>query len=153
MLRWNAPHAVNLITEWTSVPFIPKLHTCVARYNRHDQLMGGVFFTDYNVASVQIHVAAFQHNWLNRELLWTVFDLPFNVFNVRKLLGLVRSTNKRAIRLDLKLGFVLETTVKDVFPDGDMLVFSMLRENCRWLGMTPPTITFGGNNGKASPDA
>lgn len=153
MLRLNAPHAVKLISEWTSVPFIPSHHTCIARYDSNDELMGGVIYTDYNVASIQIHVAAFKHTWLSRELLWAVFNFPFNACKVTKLLGLVRSTNARAIKLDLSLGFVLETTVKDVFPDGDMLVFSMLRENCRFLKMKPPAITYGGNYGQAGPDA
>lgn len=112
--------------------------------------MGGVIYTDYNVASIQIHVAAFRHTWLSREFLWAVFNFPFNTIKIKKLLGLVRSTNERAIKLDLRLGFVLETTVKDVFSDGDMLVFSMMRENCRWLDMVPPKITYEGNYGKAS---
>jgi RimJ/RimL family protein N-acetyltransferase len=97
--------------------------------------MGGVLFTDYNYASAQIHVAAFQPNWVNRQLLWATFSLPFNLMGVNKLIGLVPESNKAAIKFDISLGFVLETRVEDVFPDGAMLVFGMYKDQCRFLKM------------------
>lgn len=108
--------------------------------------MGGVLFTDYNVVSMQIHVASFKANWINRQLLWLTFDYPFNVCRVEKLLGLVPSANQKALDLDRHLGFKEETRVKDVFPDGDMVVLGMYRADCRFLKMKP--VPLGDHNGK-----
>lgn len=137
MIRLNDPHAVGLISTACKVPFDRRYHKCIARYGGDDQLMGGVLFTDYNVVSMQIHVASFKPNWINKQLLWLTFDYPFNVCRVEKLLGLVPSANKPALDFDLHLGFVEETRVKDVFPDGDMVVLGMYRNQCKFLRMRP----------------
>lgn len=143
MIRVDDPHAVKHISKSSNVAFIRSHHKCIARYDRNDRLMGGVFFTDFNYASVQIHVASFAPNWINKQLLWLVFDYPFNHLKVKKLIGLVPETNKAAQSFDIGLGFVLETTVKDVFPNGDMLVFGMYREQCRFLDMRPLPLDGG----------
>jgi hypothetical protein len=33
------------------------------------------------------------------------------------------------------LGFTLETRLKDAAPSGDMLVYVMRREDCKWLNL------------------
>ena len=152
MIRFNDPHATKLISQHCKVPFVPTHHQSIARYDRNDKLMGGVLFTDYNVVSAQIHVASFQPNWINKELLWVTFDYPFNQVGINKLIGLVPSTNVEALRFDMALGFVIETRVKDVFPDGDMLVLAMYKADCRFLKMKRPTLTLGSNHGPERSD-
>ncbi len=100
------------------------------------RLIAGVAYTDYNVASIQIHVAALPGvNWLSRELLRKVFEYPFTMLKVKKLIGLVSSANAAALRFDYSLGFELEATLKDAHPDGDLLILTMTADNCRWLNI------------------
>jgi RimJ/RimL family protein N-acetyltransferase len=54
---------------------------------------------------------------------------------VNKILGLVESDNLEARRLDEHLGFHLEATLKNCAPSGDLLVYTMTREQCRWLAL------------------
>jgi RimJ/RimL family protein N-acetyltransferase len=152
MLRFNDPHAINLISKATKVPFVNSHHQCVARYGRDDVLLGGVLFTDYNVASMQLHVASFRPNWLNRELLWHTFDYPFVKLDVRKLILTIPTTNEPSLGLAFGLGFVLECRVTDVFPDGDMLVLGMYRDDCKYLRMRPP-LTPESNYGQERTDS
>ena len=99
-------------------------------------LIAGVKFDNFNHASVCMHVAAVPgKRWMTREYLWTSFDYPFNQLKVRKILGLVAETNTVARRFDEHLGFSLEATIKDASPDGDLLIYSMTKDRCRFLGI------------------
>ncbi len=100
---------------------------------RDGKLIAGVLYDSYMVNSICMHVAAEGANWLNREFLQIVFDYPFNQAKVNKILGLVDSTNTQACRFDEHIGFVLEATIKDAGRHGDLLIYSMTRQQCRYL--------------------
>lgn len=107
---------------------------------KNGELLGGVIFTGYTGASVGIHVASWSDKWVSRNMIYMVFDYAFNRLKVRKIVGQVPSYNKAAIEFDLNVGFKQETIVKDVFPDGDMLVLSMYKEDCRLLRVKPRNL-------------
>lgn len=96
-------------------------------------LIAGVLFDNYNGSSICMHVAAEGSGWLTREYLKVCFDYPFNRAGVKKILGLVDSTNTQARRFDEHLGFQLEATIKDAGKSGDLLIYSMTRQQCRYL--------------------
>ena len=104
------------------------------------------YYESCNGASVLGHLAGIGRKWMNREFLWYCFYYPFEQLKVNKILGLVESTNLDAQQLDEHLGFCLEATLKDAAPNGDLLIYSMTRDQCRWLslkdrksGKTPST--------------
>jgi len=99
-------------------------------------MLAGVLFDSYNGASVCMHVAAVEgKRWMTRDYLWLSFALPFMQWNVKKIIGLVGSANTAAREFDENLGFVLEATLKDAHPDGDLLLYTMRRDQCRWLNI------------------
>lgn len=100
---------------------------------QHGELIAGVLFDQYNGKSICMHVAAVGPNWLTREYLAVCFDYPFNQAKVTKILGLVDSKNTLARRFDEHLGFRLEATIEDAGKDGDLLIYSMTRQQCRYL--------------------
>lgn len=100
------------------------------------RLIAGVAFNDYNGANINMHVASDgSKRWMTRELLWMVFDYPFNQLKVKRITGLVSEGNRKAQYFDEHLGFVFETTLESAHPTGDLLVYRMFREDCRWLNM------------------
>lgn len=100
------------------------------------QLIAGVVFNEYNGANMNMHVASDgSKQWMTRKLLWMVFDYAFNQAKVKRLTGLVGEGNVEAQLFDEHIGFRLETTLTDAHPTGDMLVYVMRREDCRWLGV------------------
>lgn len=113
---------------------------CIARVE-NDELYGGVVYSSYTRASINIHMAGFRDNWCNMDMLWVAFDYPFNQLGVTKIFGQVPLSNKLALKIDLKLGFKKEMIAKDVFPiidgTGDMQVFSMYKADCKWLKIRP----------------
>jgi RimJ/RimL family protein N-acetyltransferase len=114
--------------------WLPGQGQCYGVEDSEGRLLAGIAFDNYNGASVQIHVAALPgKNWITKSLLHRVFSYPFHQLGVKKLIGLVGSTNADALRFDLALGFCIEATLKDAYPDGDLHILSMTQDQCRWL--------------------
>ena len=88
-------------------------------------------YGDYNGASIRVHLAV--EGKITPEFLWYGFYYPFEQLGVKKLIGLVSSSNVRALRLDKHFGYVHEATIKDAAPDGDLLILTMTRDQCRFL--------------------
>jgi hypothetical protein len=97
-----------------------------------------VVFTGYLGASIMLHMAGNESNWATPDFLWMVFDYGFNQLGVRKLVGLVPADNARAISVDTRLGFKVEARVSEMMPNGaGLLVFTMVKEDCKWLKIKP----------------
>ncbi len=143
VIVFNDPNASRLIAEGCNVPFNPAVDVSIARV-RDDKIVGGVIFSDYTGASIGIHVASFAPDWIDKAMLWITFDYPFVQLGVNKLFGQVPASNAHALDFDLRLGFQVEHVVKDVFPDGDLILVSMYRDACKWLKMRRPSdLVFG----------
>lgn len=99
----------------------------------HGQLIAGVLYDGYNGASIQMHVGAIGKRWMTKEYLWMCFHYPFEQLKVKKIIGLVGSGNEKAIAFDEHLGFQLEHSIEDAHRDGALLVYTMTREQCRFL--------------------
>jgi RimJ/RimL family protein N-acetyltransferase len=95
--------------------------------------IAGVVYDGYNTASISAHIWVEDLCRPSKEWLAAIFDYPFNRLGVKKLVGQVNSSNGEAIKLDEHFGFVLEATVKDFFETGDMLIYTMTREQCHIL--------------------
>jgi len=133
--------------EAAHVQFVPHLHYCISDYDDRDYLRGGVLYTDYWGGSVMMHVAGFKRHWSTKALLWLAFDYPFNRLGVGKVFGSVPEWNWRARHFDLHLGFKIECLLGDVFKGAlndmnGMYIMSMRKEECKWLNMRQPNITF-----------
>lgn len=102
--------------------------------NKDDGLIAGVMYDHFNGRSLCMHVAAEGARWMTRDYLWTCFDYPFNQLKVGKIIGLVDSSNANARRFDEHLGFHLEAVIPDAGRHGDLLIYTMTRQQCRWLG-------------------
>lgn len=99
---------------------------------RSGQIIGGVVYDHYNVQSVVMNVAG-EGNWLTRKFLWFAFYYPFEQMKVKKIIGLVDSSNLKAIQFDEHLGFQLEHRIIDGGQYGDQLIYTMTKPQCRWL--------------------
>lgn len=125
--------------------YSPEHDHCIARV-KDGRLLGGVIYQGYTGASIEMHVAGFWPQWLNKSMLFVVFGYPFYQLGCLKVIGRVNENNKRALEFDLKLGFNEEARIRDVYPEGDLLILSMRRDECRWLNLTPKHL--GVSNGE-----
>lgn len=101
---------------------------------KNGALVAGVLYDHWNGASIQMHVAAAEgKHWAYRDYLWSVFHYPFEHLRVRKVIGVVPSVNAKALSFDRHMGFVEEGRIKDAHPDGDLILLTMTRTQCRHL--------------------
>lgn len=108
------------------------------------QIVAGAIYHDFNGANVFAHIAV-DPGGMSRRFLSIIFDYPFNQLGVQRITGVVPSSNAAARRLDEHLGFELEATLQGAHPDGDLLIYKMTADSCRWLKELPYESTFSRN--------
>jgi RimJ/RimL family protein N-acetyltransferase len=96
-------------------------------------LIWGVYYNMYHGRSMAIHVASEPGKKFTREFLRFTFAYPFYQLKVHKLIGLVDEANIEARKFDENLGFKLETRIKDASPGGDLLIYTMTADECRFI--------------------
>jgi RimJ/RimL family protein N-acetyltransferase len=129
----------HAIAKAAGTVYNPAVDVSISR-TEEDVLLGGVIYNSYTGASINIHMAGFTPRWASRDMLWICFDYPFNQLGCKKIFAQVPAQNAHAIKVNLKMGFKIETTIKDVFVDDDLVVLSMTRDNCRWLNIKPRNL-------------
>lgn len=121
----------------------PAVDPVISHTDASGKLLGGVIYEGLTGPCIFAHQAAFDKRWLSKDMLWVVFDYPFNQLKCKKICGTIPSSNPGLLAFNLKLGFSVEAVIKDAYPDGDMLVMSMKRDECRWLGLKPRGLRAG----------
>lgn len=115
--------------------YVPGRGSTIGLFDAEAGILAATYFTDCNGASIVMHCAGEGKSWLNREFLWFTFYYPFEQLNVRKILSPVESDNLDCIRFIEHIGFTLEATLKDASPKGDLLIYSMGKQQCKWLSL------------------
>jgi len=100
---------------------------------KEGEIVCGVMFDGYNGSSIQIHVALDPNGRMTREWLYVLFDYAFRQLKVKKLIGIVDSTNEAALRFDKHIGFSEEHVIKDAGKYGDLCILSMTPSQCKFL--------------------
>lgn len=118
-------------------PYNPATDICFSHVTRQGNVLGGVIFDGFTGGCVFMHQAGFDKRWLTGNMLWIVFDYPFNQLHVNKVAGTINSNNKELLDFNRKLGFKEECRIRDAYKDGDMVVMTMTRAECRWLKIKP----------------
>ena len=130
--------AKKLGSEWVPGPTVAIGLVEIAA-DGSETIIAGALFSDYNQASMQVHLAAEPGaRWMTKAYLGFSFQYAFNQAKVKKLLGFVGGQNKAAQRFDEHIGFKLETVIEDAHPDGHLIIYSMTRDQCRWLDIHVP---------------
>jgi RimJ/RimL family protein N-acetyltransferase len=66
--------------------------------------------------------------------LAVIFDYPFNVCDVKKIIVPVDSTNSKSVNLVEKMGFIEEARIKDGMASGDLILYTLAKNDCKYLG-------------------
>lgn len=105
--------------------------TCIG-LEQNGRLTAVALYEDYTGHDVKMGVAIEKHGatvgWLH-----AIFRYPFLQLGVRRVTCEVADTNRRSRRLVQKVGFNIEGRKRDALPSGDIIMFGMLRRECRYL--------------------
>lgn len=103
-------------------------------WERDGKIVAGVAYADWNGVNFQCHIASDRsRKWLTRTYLRTIFDYPFNQANAKRITVCVGQGNADSVNFVEHLSFKLETTLSRAHPTGDLLVYRMFREECKWI--------------------
>lgn len=95
------------------------------------ELIAGVIYENWNHQSIWCHIAIERR--ITPAYLAAIFDYPFNVAQVEKIIVPVGSDNAESLKMVKKMGFVEEGRIKDGRPDGDIVFLTLARDSCRYI--------------------
>lgn len=99
------------------------------------ELVAVVVYTCYNGSSMQPHVCFDGISFLPRNFLRFMFTYPFLQCGCNVLVGTVSTSNEKALRFDLHLGFKPVHTIPGAGKNGDLVILTMRKEDCKWLNL------------------
>ena len=99
----------------------------------NDKLVAGVVYSDFNGSNIFAGIAGDGKRWLTPDFLWFMFHYPFEQLKVKRVSACVEQTNIVSQQFLEKRGFELACILKRAGKTGDLLVYRMFKENCRYL--------------------
>jgi len=99
---------------------------------QNGEFVAGVIYENWNRRTITCHIAI--SGRLTPRYLAVIFDYPFNVCDVKKIIVPVDSTNYKSVNLVEKMGFTEEARIKDGMADGDMILYTLAKSDCKYLG-------------------
>jgi RimJ/RimL family protein N-acetyltransferase len=119
---------------WTALQvgtfFVPGTEEAIG-LKRRGEFVAGVIYEDWNGKSIVAHIAVAGR--MTPTFLWAIFDYPFNVCGAHKVICPIPADNVRSIALATNMGFRQEARLADAAPSGDILLFTLIKSNCRFL--------------------
>lgn len=98
------------------------------------EIRGVAVYDTITACDCNMHVASDgSARWLTPEFLVHAFSYPFIQLGLRRVTGIVKASNARALEFDRRLGFVQEGYCRHAFPDDDAFILGMLREHCPFI--------------------
>ena len=98
---------------------------------RNNELIAGVIYENWNHQSIWCHFAI--ESQLTPAYLAAIFDYPYNICQVGKIICPVGSDNEQSIKVVKKMGFTEEGRIKEGRPHGDIVFYTLRRDDCRFL--------------------
>lgn len=99
---------------------------------KDDELVAGVIYENWNHQSIWCHMVI--EGRMTPSFLAAIFDYAYNVAQVEKVILPVGSDNEESMKLVLNMGFLEEARIKEGRPEGDIVLYTMKRTDCRFLG-------------------
>lgn len=103
-------------------------------FERDGEIVAATIYNHYTGPNVMTSIAgAPGRRWLTRGYLLAIFRYPFEQLGVRRITALVEAHNADSLRFVRHLGFKREGVMRHGAVNDDLIVFGMLREECRYI--------------------
>ncbi len=97
-----------------------------------DGIVAGVMYENWNGKSITAHMAV--TGQLTRSFIGAIFRYAYNKCGVHKVILPVSSGNDKSNKFVRKLGFIEEARLCEAAPDGDIILYTLKKDDCRFLG-------------------
>lgn len=111
---------------------LPLGSTWIVSRQDSGKLAGAVYFLPPLNGNTLIHAAAASPFWFTPEFCKAMFSHAFHTLAVQRVTATTYQSNTPSVRLLRRLGWSLEGVCPG-FTGGTMLLFGMLKENCKWV--------------------
>ncbi len=99
---------------------------------RDGLIVAGTIYENWNTKSIMCHMVV--EGRLTRDFISAIFSYAYRVCGVSKVICPVASSNTRSRRLLEHMGFSQEAELKDCHPEGDVILYTLSKSACRFLG-------------------
>lgn len=116
---------------------------------RDKKLLGGVVYYNHREGiDTEVSFAFDSPAWASKVALRILFGYPFNQLGCVRLTAICARKNKHSRRIVERLGFKLEGTLRKAL-DGrqDLMVYGMLKTECKWIMPAETRASVGKDNG------
>ena len=97
---------------------------------KDDEIVAGVIYENWNHQSIVCHIAI--EGRITPAYLAAIFDYPYNVMQVEKIIVPVASCNNESLWLVMGMGFQEEARIKNAHPQGDLIFLTLERDKGRF---------------------
>jgi hypothetical protein len=132
MIRIGDERHGRLIAMAACVGYDPETDKTFSRVDSDGCFLGGFVLTDYTGSTMTDHMAGVG-NWCSPQLMWVIFDYQFEQCSLKKVMCTVSSHRRNVVDLVTRAGFRHEYSIEDGVPEGQMHLFSMSKDQCKWL--------------------
>lgn len=127
----SGDHIGHWTAERLATAYVPDRSTAIGLV-KDGTIIAGVIYENWNGKSIMAHFVV--EGRLTRAYIGAIFHYAFKVCAVRKVICPVSSANTRSRKLVENMGFEQEGELKDCDPQGDILLYTLSVDACRFLG-------------------
>ncbi len=95
-------------------------------------LKAGVIYENWNGKSLVVHLAI--KGRITRSFLGAIFRYGFITCGIEKAIAPISSGNEKINSFVKKVGFLEEARITDAAPDGDIILYTLKKADCKYLG-------------------
>lgn len=126
------PTVGHWVAERAGGTFSPSSSTAIG-LEKDGEIVAGVMYENWNGKSIVAHMAA--SGRLTRSFLGAIFRYAYVKCGVDKVILPISSGNVKSNKFAQSLGFKEEARLVDADPLGDIILYSLKKSDCRFLGV------------------
>jgi len=119
------------ISDRLDINWLPGCGSTIGLVNSEGTPIAATLWEACNGASIMLHCVI--ERPISRQFAWFNSYYPFITLGLNKIISPVEEDNVKSRRFIEHYGFILETRIVGASRSGDLLLYTMTREQCRWL--------------------
>jgi RimJ/RimL family protein N-acetyltransferase len=97
------------------------------------EIIAAVVYHNCRGNGLEMSIASTSPKWATRKTLFHLFAYPFITQGCDRVTALVDADDHDVQTFDERLGFVREGLLRKAHPNGDAVIYGMLRDECKWV--------------------
>ena len=100
---------------------------------QNGKIVAGVMYEEFTEASIHATIVIEPGTTMTKSFFHKIFDYPFNQLGVDKIIVQANTSNAESVDLAKRLGFTEEGMIKGAYLDGDRIILTMTKDECKWI--------------------